>query len=161
MKISYTRPDGGLSIVIAAPKAVLERVLGPLTDEMYRDHVHDRAVPKDARDILELPDDWTPRLDRAFRDAWVAKDGEIGVDMPKARDIHRARLRVARAPLLAALDIETMRATEKSDIGALAEVLTKKQDLRDAPAHAAIDRAKTPDELKKLTIEVLSANSVN
>lgn len=99
-------------------------------------------------------------LEAAFRGAWVDSDGKIVVDMSRARDIHRDRLRAARAPLLAALDIETMRVTEKADSVALAEVARKKQMLCDAPAHRAIEEAKTPDELKKLTLETLSANLV-
>ena len=70
----------------------------------------------------------------------------IGLDMSKAKDIHRDKVRAARGPLLAAKDIEFTRAQETSaDTSA---IVAAKQALRDAPAAAAIDAATTADELK-------------
>ena len=70
----------------------------------------------------------------------------IGLDMSKAKDIHRDKVRDARGPLLAAKDIEFARAQEtNADTTA---IVAAKQALRDAPAAAAIDAATTADELK-------------
>ena len=70
----------------------------------------------------------------------------IGLDMSKAKDIHRDKVRDARGPLLAAKDIEFARAQEtNADTTA---IVAAKQALRDAPAAAAIDAAITADELK-------------
>ena len=70
----------------------------------------------------------------------------IGLDMSKAKAIHRDKVREARGPLLAAKDIEFTRAQEtNADTTA---IVAAKQALRDAPAAAAIDAATTADELK-------------
>lgn len=72
----------------------------------------------------------------------------INVNMDKARDIHRDKVREARNPKLAAKDVDFMRAVEAGDTDAQATVAAEKQALRDATAAAAIDAATTPDELK-------------
>ena len=70
----------------------------------------------------------------------------FGIDMAKAKEIHKTNIRVAREPKLAALDIEFQRALEASaDTSA---IVAKKQALRDAPADSAIDAATTDAELK-------------
>lgn len=71
----------------------------------------------------------------------------ITIDMDKARAIHRARLRTARAPLLAALDLAWMRAAEAGDTKRAAAIAAEKQALRDLPASPAIDAAETPEAL--------------
>ena len=70
----------------------------------------------------------------------------IKTDMTKAKEIHKNRIREARKPKLAALDIEFQKALETS--ADTTSIVSKKKALRDAPANAAIDAAKTPDELK-------------
>lgn len=155
MKLIYTRPDGGVSIVCAVAKPVLEKALGPLTDEAYRAHVLERSLPKDASAAQIMPDGWEPPADRSFRDAWGASGKTIAVDMTKARDIQRGRLRAERAPILASLDVEALRAFEARDDAKADIVKIRKQKLRDLPAHPAIDAAATPEELKALTLAAL------
>ena len=70
----------------------------------------------------------------------------INVNMDKARDIHREKVREARNPKLSAKDIEFQRALETGADTAV--IVSEKQALRDAPAAAAIDAATTPEELK-------------
>jgi len=70
----------------------------------------------------------------------------FGVDMAKAREIHKTNIRNARAPKLAELDIEFQKALE---IGAsTTDIVAKKQALRDAPADAGIAAASDADALK-------------
>ena len=70
----------------------------------------------------------------------------FGIDMSRARDIHKNNIREARKDKLAALDIEYQRATETSaDTSA---IVAKKQVLRDYPAHAGIATAANTTELK-------------
>lgn len=71
----------------------------------------------------------------------------IDVDMVLARDALRARLRAARGPLLAALDVAFIRALEAGDKAAQAEITARKQALRDAPDAPEIAAAATPDDL--------------
>ena len=69
----------------------------------------------------------------------------IKIDLAKAKNMHKERIRAARAPLFTDLDVQYQRATETSaDTSA---IVAKKQALRDAPAAAAIDNATNEDEL--------------
>ena len=70
----------------------------------------------------------------------------FGINITKARDIHKNNIRSARKPKLEALDIEFQKALETS--ANTASIVSKKQALRDAPASTAITNATTTDELK-------------
>ena len=70
----------------------------------------------------------------------------IKTDIAKAKEIHKANIRILREPKLAELDIEFQKAQETSaDTSA---IVAKKQALRDAPADSGIASASTADELK-------------
>ena len=70
----------------------------------------------------------------------------FGIDMAKAREIHKTNIRIARTPKLQELDIEFQKAQETSaDTSA---IVAKKQALRDAPADSGIASASTTDALK-------------
>ena len=70
----------------------------------------------------------------------------FGIDMAKAREIHKTNIREARTPKLAALDIEFQKALETSSD--TTTIVAKKQALRDAPAAAGISTAVTETDLK-------------
>lgn len=72
----------------------------------------------------------------------------IIVNMTKALEIKKDMIRAERAPLLAALDIEMMRAIESGNSAKQAEIAAKKQALRDVTKDPVLTQAKTPDELK-------------
>ena len=79
----------------------------------------------------------------------------ITVNMTKAREIKKDMIRAERAPMLAALDVEYMRAVETGDTVKQAEIAAKKQALRDATKDPAIATAQTPDQLKAVVPEAL------
>ena len=66
--------------------------------------------------------------------------------MAKAKEIHKAKIRIARESKLAELDVEFQKALETSSDTSV--IVNKKQALRDAPADNAITAATTTDELK-------------
>ena len=70
----------------------------------------------------------------------------FGIDMSRARDIHKNNIREARKDKLAALDVDFQRALESS--ADTSTIVAKKQALRDAPAASAIDDATNVTELK-------------
>ncbi len=70
----------------------------------------------------------------------------FGIDMAKAREIHKGYIREAREPKLAELDIEFQKALETG--ASTTDIVAKKQALRDAPADSGINAAKNADELK-------------
>jgi len=70
----------------------------------------------------------------------------FGVDMAKAREIHKTNIRAARTSKLAELDVEFQKAQETSaDTSA---IVAKKQALRDAPADSGITSAADEAALK-------------
>ncbi len=70
----------------------------------------------------------------------------FGIDMAKAREIHKTNIRTARAPKLAELDVEFQKALETG--ASTTDIVAKKQALRDAPADAGIASASDTDALK-------------
>lgn len=86
-----------------------------------------------------------------FRAAWTDDGKAIGIDMEKARTLTRDRLRIERAPLLVAQDIEALKAIESNDAAKLAAVASEKQRLRDITALPAIEVAKTPADLRQIS----------
>jgi len=98
------------------------------------------ATAYDAADYTVTP--W-----RVFRDAWEANTDTavIDVNLEKAKDIWRDKIREARKPMLEQLDTDYMRALE---MGAdTTQIIADKQVLRDAPAHPDIDAATSVLEL--------------
>ena len=72
----------------------------------------------------------------------------ITTNIVKARVLHQKKIRKARKPLLQDLDIEFQKALETDDATKKADVVSKKQALRDAPADSAIAACNTEAELK-------------
>lgn len=147
-KIIYTRPDGGISVVHPVINTAPE--LEPITEAEAEERAWNK-LPSDAINPRFVNETEIPS-DRTFRNAWKS---DLTVDMPKAREIHKNRLREMRAPLLAALDTQYMRADEAGDVATKAAVAAKKQALRDVTAVPAIDAATTPEELKTVIPSVL------
>ena len=70
----------------------------------------------------------------------------FGIDMAKAKEIHKTNIRNARKSKLAELDVEFQKAQETSaDTSA---IVAKKQALRDAPADSGITSAADETALK-------------
>ena len=70
----------------------------------------------------------------------------IKIDMTKAKEIQKDKIREAREPKLAALDIEFQKALETG--ASTTDIVAKKQALRDAPADSGITSAADTDALK-------------
>jgi len=83
----------------------------------------------------------TVPANRDFRGAWSLSGSVISEDLDTAKDIFRDKVREVRKPLLDAEDVVYMKALEADDADAKAASVTKKTNLRDAPAAAAITNA--------------------
>jgi len=75
----------------------------------------------------------------------------IIIDINKAKDITKDRLRQERKPLLEALDVQMLRNFSNQEL--LNEIESKKQVLRDATKQ--VDEMTTVDELKAASLPVL------
>ena len=91
--------------------------------------------------------------DRTFRGAWQFNGDAVEVDMTNALGIQKDNLRAERTPLLAALDVDYMKALEAGS-GA-ADIAAEKAVLRDITSDARLEAAATPDELKALDLATL------
>jgi hypothetical protein len=106
----------------------------------------------DVRDAASL----TVPTDRTFRGAWQFSGDAVEIDMVAAREIHRDNLRAERGPKLDKLDTDWFRAAETADTEAQAAIAAAKQVLRDVTKDPRIEAAKSPEALKKLTLDFLT-----
>ena len=143
--ILYTRPDGGVSIVVPTPETLAKFE----TEDDAIAHVRGRSVPDDATKIRVIDNSSIPAK-RTFRDAWVDGTDKAVTDRSKASAIHMNRIREVRNAELAKEDINFQKAIEADDDSAKATVATKKQTLRDIPQNFDLSGASTDDELDAL-----------
>ena len=86
--------------------------------------------------------------DRHFRGAWTLSGTTITEDLAEAKIIFKDKIREVRKPLLEAEDVVYMKAMEADDSSAKSASVTKKTNLRNAPAATAITNASSISALK-------------
>jgi hypothetical protein len=151
------RSDGGVSINRGPDDEDVAMVVAAWEQDYSRPG--EGHVPATAVRWLVVAEEPAP-VDKTFRAAWALVGEAITVDMPKARTIHRGRLRVMRAPLLAALDVDYQRADERGDAAEKTRIAAEKQALRDVTDDPAIEAARTPEELKAVVPAPLLAGDL-
>jgi hypothetical protein len=130
--IIYSQDNGQLAVCMPTGELPIEKVLT-------------KDCPKGA---VIADNDSLPNEHDCFFDAWELNGTTVTVNLAKAKDITKNRLRAERAPLLVAQDVLYMRATEaNADTTA---IVAEKQRLRDITQLA--DQATTLDELKAITV---------
>ena len=72
----------------------------------------------------------------------------ITINLTKAKDIAKNNLRVERAPVLASLDVQFMRAVESGNTSLQTAIAEQKQELRDITIHSSITGANDVATLK-------------
>ena len=75
----------------------------------------------------------------------------ITIDINKAKEVWKDKIRVARKPVLEKLDVDFMRATEQGTD--TTSIVNDKQTLRDLPSQ--VDTATTVDEIKAVWNDML------
>ena len=75
----------------------------------------------------------------------------IYIDIPKAKDVWKDKIRQKRKPALEKLDVDFMRATEQGND--TTTIVADKQTLRDLPIQ--VDTANTVDEIKNVLNDML------
>ena len=130
--IIFQNDNGGVAVCIP-------------TGEISIDAVLEKDVPKGkgARIVAQAS---LPNQDNDFFDAWEMDAQSVTVNLDKAKEITKNRLRAERAPLLAAQDVLFQRALETgADTTA---IVAEKARLRDITKKA--DTCKTTAELRAL-----------
>ena len=103
-------------------------------------------VDKDGNTIAAS--DATVPSDRHFRNAWTLSGSTITEDLAESKKIFQDKIREVRKPLLEAEDVVYMKAMEADDSSAKSASVTKKTNLRNAPAASAITNASSISALK-------------
>ncbi len=133
--IIYTQDNGTVAIIQPTEEALSTMTIAQIAAKDVP-----AGVPFQIVDASTIPSD------RTFRNAWK---GDLTVDMPKAVEITKDRLRAERAPLLEAQDVAFQRAMETGD--STAAIVAEKNRLRDVTKLA--DRPGiTLEQLKALTV---------
>ena len=133
MKIIYINFFGGVSVVHPTGELSIEEVAKvSVPDGVPYELVEDDAIP----------------INRTFRNAWNLVGSKVSINITKAQEITKDRLRAEREPLLVEQDIAYMKALEtNSDTTA---IVAEKQRLRDITNQ--VDSMTTVVELKGATV---------
>lgn len=118
-RIIYQNAEGGVSIIVPTGEIPIEDVIAKDVPAGVEYSVVDEA---------DIPSD------RYFRKAWKVGEDGVEIDVESAKGVQRNKWREARAPKLAALDVEYIRAMEQEDPVRQSEITSKKQALRDVTA---------------------------
>ena len=131
--IIFSNDNGGVSVCVP-------------TGEMDINAVKAKDTPSGSI-IVDSAD--LPQADNDFFNAWELADGVAAVNLDKAKELTRDRLRMERVPLLNAQDVAYMRATEAgADTTA---IVAEKQRLRDITG--LVDGCTTTAELRGLVCQ--------
>jgi hypothetical protein len=128
--IIFSNSNGGVSVCIP-------------TGELDIQAVKAKDTPSTSIIVQESE---LPQADNDFFNAWELADGVVTVNLDKAKEITKARLRTEREPLLAAQDVLFQRAQETG--GDTAAIVAEKQRLRDVTGSA--DACTTTAQLRAL-----------
>lgn len=128
--IIFTNENGGVSVCIP-------------TGELDINAVKAKDTPSHS---IIVQDSELPQADNDFFNAWELVNGLVTVNIDKAKEITKARLRIQREPLLAAQDVLYMRALEAgADVSAITAEKTRLRDIT-----GLVDTCTTTAELRSI-----------
>ncbi len=133
--IIFTNENGGVSVCTPTGELPIEQVQAKDIPQNVQSYIVDAST--------------LPEEDGDFFDAWEQTRGVVTVNLDKAKEVTKRRLRHQREPLLAAQDVLFQRALETgADTSA---IVAEKQRLRDITALA--DTCTTTAELRALKVD--------
>lgn len=134
--IIFTNDNGGVSVCVPTGELPIEQVQAKDIPAGKHSYIVDMA---------SLPEE-----DNDFFNAWEQTRGIVTVNLSKAKEITKVRLRAEREPLLAAQDIAFQRALETgADTSA---IVAEKQRLRDVTQ--LVDACTSTAQLRALQVGV-------
>jgi hypothetical protein len=131
--IIFTNDNGGVSVCIPTGELPIQQV--QIKDTPAGSIIVDQST--------------LPNSDNDFFDAWELSGSTVSVNLSKAKEITRARLRAEREPLLQAQDVLFQRALETS--ADTTAIVAEKQRLRDITNQ--VDSATTTAQLRGMKVE--------
>jgi len=131
--IIFTNEDGGVSITVPSGEIPIETV-------------QEKDTPSGS---IIVDRDTLPNEDYDFFNAWELNDSTVSVNLSKAQEITKRRLREERKPLLEAQDVLFQKALETS--ADTTAIVAEKQRLRDITNQ--VDLATTITQLRAMKAE--------
>jgi hypothetical protein len=132
--IIFTNDTGGVAVCIP-------------TGELPIEEVQRKDIPLGKASYV-VDSSTLPQADNDFFDAWEQTNGVVAVNIEKAKELTKRRLRQEREPLLAAQDVAFQRAQETgADTSA---IVAEKNRLRDITNQ--VNTCTTTAELRALTV---------
>lgn len=142
-KIVYKTDTGIVCIVTPSASAIRNKYS---MDKI----IADSNIPENAErkiiDESDMPKDYSEF--KGFEGLQSALNYDLTLDVGRAKEIKKAKLRYDRKPLLEAQDIAFMKAFENGND--TADIATEKQRLRDVPQ--LVDSCKTISAIKKISV---------
>ena len=132
--IIFTNNNGGVSVCIPTGEISIEAV---------------KAKDTPAGSII-VDQATLPNSDNDFFDAWELSGSTVSVNLSKAKEITKKRLRTEREPLLVAQDVLFQRALETA--ADTTAIVAEKQRLRDITNQ--VDSATTTAQLRGMKVGV-------
>jgi len=130
--IIFSNSNGGVSVCIPTGELNIQAV---------------KAKDTPSHSII-VQDNELPQADNDFFGAWELANGVVTVNLAKAKEITKARLRAEREPLLAAQDVLFQRAQESG--ADTAAIVAEKNRLRDVTG--LVDLCATTAQLRSLKV---------
>lgn len=134
--IIFENDNGGVAVCIPTGELSIEAVL-------------EKDVPKGKGGRI-VDQASLPNQDNDFFDAWEMDAKTVSVNLDKAKELTKNRLRAERAPLLAAQDVAFQRALESAIPVDTSAIVAEKQRLRDITKLA--DNCTTTQELRLIKV---------
>jgi len=131
--IIHTNENGGVSVTTPTGELSIEAV---------------KAKDTPSNSII-VDSSTLPNNDNDFFDAWELNGSTVTVNLSKAKEITKNRLRLQRTPLLAAQDVLFQRALETS--ADTTAIVAEKNRLRDITDQ--VDSATTTAQLRGMKVE--------
>lgn len=132
-RIIFTRPDGGVSIIVPAPG---------VADADWMKDIPADAIAPEVVDVADIPQD------RTFRAAWKAEGKKCVEDLVKSKEIAHEIRRAKRAAEFAPFDEAIAKQLPGKKDTAEAERVKIRE--KDAALQVSIDSAADVTELKQL-----------
>ena len=118
------------------------------TGEIHINDVLEKDIPKTATEVQIVERSLFLVNEMDFNNAFVWDGSQLVVDIDKAKEVTKNRLRQEREPLLAAQDIAFQRALETNS--ETSTIVAEKQRLRDITK--LVDAVSSLDELRALKV---------
>ena len=154
-RIIFSGPSGVAAVIIPAYNDKLTGIRLGESEETYVARVIARNIEVgviSSATTYKIVDETAIPVDRTFRMAWKF---DLSVDMAKAREIWRDKMRTVRKVKFAILDAQAAKASDENDAVEQGRVALARKALRDVTTHPGIDAAATPKELKLVWPSIL------